>query len=51
MMATAHEEWLERSEFYALGALDEKELKEFEAHLASGCPSVKRTSVRPAKPY
>ena len=38
MMATAHEEWLERSEFYALGALDEKELKEFEAHLASGCP-------------
>ena len=38
MMATAHEEWLEHSEFYALGALDEKELKEFEAHLASGCP-------------
>ncbi|HEX2261463.1 MAG TPA: anti-sigma factor [Candidatus Binatia bacterium] len=37
MMATAHEEWLERSEFYALGALDEQELKEFEAHLASGC--------------
>jgi anti-sigma-K factor RskA len=36
-MATAHEEWLERSEFYALGALDEQELKEFEAHLASGC--------------
>src|SRR5262245_39483658 len=38
MMAIAHEEWLERSEFYALGALDEQELKEFEAHLASGCP-------------
>jgi anti-sigma-K factor RskA len=38
MMATAHEEWLERSEFYALGALDEKELREFEAHLTSGCP-------------
>jgi anti-sigma-K factor RskA len=37
-MATAHEEWLERSEFYALGALDAQELKEFEAHLASGCP-------------
>jgi anti-sigma-K factor RskA len=37
MMATAHEEWLERSGFYALGALDEQELKEFEAHLASGC--------------
>jgi anti-sigma-K factor RskA len=36
-MATAHEEWLERSEFYALGALDEQQLKEFEAHLASGC--------------
>jgi anti-sigma-K factor RskA len=37
-MATAHEEWLERSEFYALGALDAQELKEFEGHLASGCP-------------
>jgi len=37
-MATAHEEWLERSEVYTLGALDGEELKEFEAHLASGCP-------------
>lgn len=36
-MANAHEEWLESSEFYALGALDGQELKEFEAHLASGC--------------
>ncbi|HEY1266866.1 MAG TPA: anti-sigma factor [Candidatus Binatia bacterium] len=32
-----HEEWLERAEIYALGALDGEELKEFEAHLASGC--------------
>jgi len=32
-----HEEWLERAEIYALGALDGAELKEFEAHLASGC--------------
>jgi anti-sigma-K factor RskA len=36
-MATAHEEWLELSAIYALGALDAQELKEFEAHLASGC--------------
>lgn len=32
-----HEEWLEQAEIYALGALDGKELTEFEAHLASGC--------------
>lgn len=32
-----HEEWLERAEIYALGALDGEELKQFEAHLASGC--------------
>ena len=37
-MATAHEEWFELSEIYALGALDGQELKEFEGHLASGCP-------------
>jgi anti-sigma-K factor RskA len=36
-MATEHEIWLERGETYALGALDGKDLKEFEAHLASGC--------------
>ena len=36
-MATEHENWLERGEIYALGALDGQELKEFEAHLASGC--------------
>lgn len=36
-MANAHEEWLERGEIYALGTLDGDELKEFEAHLASGC--------------
>lgn len=33
-----HDEWLERAEIYALGALDEEELTRFEAHLASGCP-------------
>jgi anti-sigma-K factor RskA len=32
-----HEEWLERAEIYAVGALDEDELSQFEAHLASGC--------------
>src|ERR1700757_4981532 len=37
-MATEHGEWLERGEVYSLGALDGEELKEFEAHLASGCP-------------
>jgi anti-sigma-K factor RskA len=36
-MATGHEHWHERGEIYALGALDGQELKEFEAHLASGC--------------
>jgi anti-sigma-K factor RskA len=36
-MATGHENWLEQGEIYALGALDGEELKEFEAHLASGC--------------
>ena len=32
-----HEEWLERGEIFALGALDGKELEEFEAHLHAGC--------------
>lgn len=32
-----HEQWLERAELYALDALDGEELREFEAHLASGC--------------
>jgi anti-sigma-K factor RskA len=36
-MATRHEHWLERGDIYALGALDGEELKDFEAHLASGC--------------
>jgi anti-sigma-K factor RskA len=36
-MATEHGNWLERGEIYALGALDGQDLKEFEAHLASGC--------------
>jgi anti-sigma-K factor RskA len=36
-MATEHEYWGEQSEIYALGALDGQELKDFEAHLASGC--------------
>ena len=32
-----HEELLERAEIFALGGLDGEELREFEAHLASGC--------------
>jgi len=32
-----HEEWLEKGEIYALGALDGQEQKEFEAHLRAGC--------------
>jgi anti-sigma-K factor RskA len=36
-MTNEHEHWHEHSEVYALGALDGQELKEFEAHLDSGC--------------
>jgi anti-sigma-K factor RskA len=36
-MRSEHERWREQGEIYALGALDGEELKEFEAHLASGC--------------
>ncbi len=32
-----HEEWLEKGEIFALGALDGEELKEFETHLRAGC--------------
>lgn len=32
-----HEEWLEKGDIYALGALDGAELNEFEAHLRDGC--------------
>jgi anti-sigma-K factor RskA len=32
-----HDEWLERAEVYAVGALDGEDLRLFEAHLASGC--------------
>jgi anti-sigma-K factor RskA len=32
-----HDEWLERAEIYALGALDGEELRDFERHLARGC--------------
>jgi len=32
-----HDEWLERAEIYAVGALDGEDLRLFEAHLASGC--------------
>lgn len=32
-----HEEWLQKGDIYALGALDGQELKEFEAHLGAGC--------------
>jgi anti-sigma-K factor RskA len=32
-----HNEWLERAEIYALGALDGEERVRFEAHLAAGC--------------
>ena len=36
-MGTEHEHWQQQSEIFALGALDGQELKDFEAHLASGC--------------
>ncbi len=34
----SHEDWLERSDIYAVGALDGEELTEFERHLKTGCP-------------
>ena len=36
-MTTGHENWLEQSEIYSLGALDGQELRDFEAHLEAGC--------------
>ncbi len=38
-MATEHEHWRECSDIYALGALDGEELKNFQAHLATDCPT------------
>ncbi len=32
-----HEQWLELADVYAVGALDGRELAEFEAHLATDC--------------
>ena len=32
-----HEEWFQKGEIYATGALDGEELNEFEAHLRAGC--------------
>lgn len=37
MTSMAHEEWFEKGEIYATGALDGEELKAFEAHLTAGC--------------
>jgi anti-sigma-K factor RskA len=36
-MAGEHEYWHEQSEFFAVGALDDRESKDFEAHLTAGC--------------
>src|SRR5215813_13960972 len=36
-MATEHEYWREQSDIYALGALDGRELEDFEAHLSTDC--------------
>jgi anti-sigma-K factor RskA len=38
-MATEHEHWRERGDIYALGALDGRELTDFEAHINAGCAS------------
>ena len=32
-----HDQWLELADLYAVGALDGRELAEFEAHLATEC--------------
>ena len=37
-----HEEWIERADIYALGALDGDELTQFEAHLSTGCADCER---------
>lgn len=36
-MVSEHDNWLDCVETYALGALDGQELKDFEAHLSTGC--------------
>jgi hypothetical protein len=40
-MAMEHEYWLDRTDIYALGALDGNELKGFQAHLGSNCASLR----------
>src|SRR5262245_2094533 len=44
-MATEHEHWREQSDIYALGALDGRELQDFEAHLVTDC-EICRTYLR-----
>ena len=44
----SHDEWLERADIYALGALDGEELGRFEDHLDSGCEECDR-HVREAR--
>jgi anti-sigma-K factor RskA len=41
-MTKSHDQLLELCTSYALSALDGEELREFEAHLKSGCPSCKQ---------
>lgn len=36
-MVNEHDNWLDCVDIYALGALDGQELKDFEAHLSTGC--------------
>jgi anti-sigma-K factor RskA len=38
----SHDEWLDRADFYALGALDGEELARFEDHLELGCAECDR---------
>ena len=38
----SHDEWLDRADFYALGALDGEELARFEEHLQLGCAECDR---------
>jgi anti-sigma-K factor RskA len=38
----SHDEWLDRADFYALGALDGEELARFEDHLQLGCAECDR---------
>ena len=44
-----HDQWLEQTDVYAVGALDGRELAEFEAHLAHGVRDLRRAAPRDSR--